>query len=269
MTETTELYHPTFDVGVEQLKELLQEPTSFSFHGQNDELFYTWSLGPVVDMRGGGNLMASNARVLLERLKGYEADWRIVRCSHWGYGWVEHLTFRAREEPPDLAEIDRRLAEIDLRFVEQAERELHFRAHGPADHQSVDDWTRAFQAVESALLAEQQALLSQKRRLEYVPTTVCRIVCEWAAEIDDHGVLDESDLSERELEATLENLESIARDVRDDVPEGWVRQLHRWLTANHPSEMDSQNFEGAWPDRKIVQQGLAALGYLEEEDAEV
>ena len=247
--------------------ERLVEDTHFDFayHGRNNEMFNTWSIGPVVKTRDSGNLMASNTEVLLERLKGYEDDWEVISCSHWACGWVEHLTFRAREEPQDMSEIDRRLAEIEQGLVTQAQRRIEYEGHGTVDKQSTDEWAAVFQAREEALLAEQRALLSEKHRLEFVPTTVCRIVCEWDHQIEDQTVLDEDDLCKREFESTLENLESIAQNLRDNLPQGWVYELHRWLSHHYPSAMSGHDFDGAWPDCEVVQEGLAALGYLEED----
>jgi hypothetical protein len=93
---------------------------------------------------------------------------------------------------------------------------------------------------------------------------VCRIIFEWVEECREHVCLDESALSERELLATIENLEQIAEGVRPDAPEGWPYELHRWLAHNYPGQIDSSDFDGAWPDSDVVQEGLKALGLLEE-----
>jgi hypothetical protein len=54
----------------------------------------TWVLGPVILTRGSGLLEQSNYHVLLREIKKHRNRWRLTRASHWGSGWVEHLSFQ-------------------------------------------------------------------------------------------------------------------------------------------------------------------------------
>lgn len=247
-------YTTTFEVTEKEIEDALKPPDSFAYFGKNDGMFECWSLGPCIATRDSGNLQEINLEVLLGRLKGYEDDWKIVRASHWACGWAEHLSFRARELPGDTTEIADRIAELDQEFVRQAER------INDGDGPDNPEWRDR----ENRLQAEMKNLLRQKAKLEYQPTMVCRIIFEWVKECHEHVCLDESELSDRELQATIENLQQIARDVRDDAPEGWEYELHRWIAHNHPSQLDSTDFDGAWPDSGVVQEGLKALNLLEE-----
>lgn len=56
--------------------------------------------------------------------------------------------------------------------------------------------------------------------------------CQIKAELDAYPVLDESDLSQREYEATLENYHSELWRLRDELPEGWEAQVYSWFSDN-------------------------------------
>lgn len=77
----------------------LERPRDFGWFGR-DEMFVTWSLGPVIRHRDSGLLDQSNADALEAHLRtdpSLEDDWDVTRCNHWAVGWCDHLSFRAVE----------------------------------------------------------------------------------------------------------------------------------------------------------------------------
>ena len=55
-------------------------------------------------------------------------------------------------------------------------------------------------------------------------------------QMDGYPILDEEDYSERELEATLENITDAAWRVKHEftLPEGWESDVYSWLSDNRP-----------------------------------
>lgn len=103
------------DITEKDIKDALEYPVNFGYHGGNEELFDTWSLGPVILHRDSKLLEESNAAALKDELEqsshemnprshGYtlglfdREDYDFVSCNHWAVGWVEHLSFRAINE---------------------------------------------------------------------------------------------------------------------------------------------------------------------------
>lgn len=86
----------------EEITNALKSPSDFGYSGDNEKMFETWSLGPVIETRDSGLLDKSNAKALLNYLKvehkDLEDDWTITSCSHWAVGWVNHLSFRVIEK---------------------------------------------------------------------------------------------------------------------------------------------------------------------------
>lgn len=61
-----------------------------------------WSVGPVLRSRDSTLLENTNADALLAALKERKdiprCDWAVHTFDHWGFGWVEQLAFRAKNE---------------------------------------------------------------------------------------------------------------------------------------------------------------------------
>lgn len=94
--------HRLREIEDHEIKEALECPSDFGYSGDNDEMFRTWSLGPALVSRDSDLIAESNSAAMLSELERLaeegeisEDDWKVVRCRHWGHGWVEHLTFRA------------------------------------------------------------------------------------------------------------------------------------------------------------------------------
>jgi len=84
-------------------------------------------------------------------------------------------------------------------------------------------------------------------------------------EMENYPLLDEEDHSEREYEASLENIKCEGQPVVD-APEDWPAQVYSWFNAQEDYEAtESVDDMGAWPGREKVNKALDALGLLDPE----
>ena len=92
---------------------------------------------------------------------------------------------------------------------------------------------------------------------------------ELAEAMDQYPILDESDYSERELEATWENIPLAAYGVKDDyeLPEDWAEHIYDWLSNYRCSALENVDDQGGWPDEDDLRAAFDALGYQEVEAA--
>ncbi len=69
---------------------------------------------------------------------------------------------------------------------------------------------------------------------------------ELAQRMADYPILDESDYSERELEATLENIVQAAWRIKNDfeLPDDWESQVYSWLSDNLCGEIENRDDQG-------------------------
>ena len=84
---------------------------------------------------------------------------------------------------------------------------------------------------------------------------------------DDYPILDEEDYSERELEATLENIEDAAWRLKNEftLPEGWVWQVYDWLSENRSGEVDNTDDQGGYPSEAAMREAFGALNFSPKE----
>ena len=97
----TKALHNRVDITQKDIADALRRPSSFGYGGDNDKMFVTWSLGPVIETRDSDILAQSNAAALtkhLESIPEIGEDWTITECSHWACGWVRHLSFRVLDD---------------------------------------------------------------------------------------------------------------------------------------------------------------------------
>lgn len=94
-------------------------------------------------------------------------------------------------------------------------------------------------------------------------TDAFRAYHELAERMDDYPVLDESDYSDREYDATLENVELAAWSLKKDfdLPEGWAGDVYSWLSDNDPAEIENRDDQGGWPDEESLRAAFEALGF--------
>lgn len=83
-----------------------------------------------------------------------------------------------------------------------------------------------------------------------------------------YPILDESDYSEREYEATYENIDHAAWSLKREynVPDDWQSQVFDWINDNRPNSLENVDDQGGWPDDDDLQAAFDALGFERLED---
>ena len=97
-------------------------------------------------------------------------------------------------------------------------------------------------------------------------TEAFRTWCYLKQRLSDYAVLDETDYSRREYEATLENIECEGRrHVRDDAPDDWPGQVFDWLwnSDEYPNELENRDDQGGYPSREALRACLMDLDLLD------
>jgi hypothetical protein len=86
---------------------------------------------------------------------------------------------------------------------------------------------------------------------------------ELARSLEAYPILDESDYSDHEYEATLENIDDAAWKVKHDfnLPEDWQYQVYSWLSDNRCREIENVDDLGGYPSEQALQDAFAALGF--------
>lgn len=94
-------------------------------------------------------------------------------------------------------------------------------------------------------------------------TQAFRTYFELLQQMEDYPILDESDYSDREYEATLENIPLAAwRLVKQYIlPGGWESDVYSWLADNRSSALENRDDLGGWPDEDDMEAAFVALGY--------
>lgn len=100
-------------------------------------------------------------------------------------------------------------------------------------------------------------------------TEAFRIYHELAEQIEAYPILDESDYSNREYQATVQNIEDAAWRLKHDydLPEGWSEEAYRWLSDNEESEIENSDDQGGYPSEDALQRAFEALGFEPAEDS--
>jgi len=97
-------------------------------------------------------------------------------------------------------------------------------------------------------------------------TEAFRTYFELQERIDNYPILDESDYSDREYSATLENLKDAAWRLKNEyeLPEGWVGEVYSWLSDNDDSQIENVDDQGGYPDEDSLKAAFKALGFKEQ-----
>jgi hypothetical protein len=79
----------------------------------------------------------------------------------------------------------------------------------------------------------------------------------------EYPVLDEDDYSQREFEATVENLTDSAWRLKDEyeLPEDWESDVYDWLSNNSCGAIENTDDRGGYPDEDELKEAFEALGY--------
>lgn len=94
-------------------------------------------------------------------------------------------------------------------------------------------------------------------------TKAFRTYHELAERMADYPVLDETDYSNREYEATYENLDLAAWKLKQEfhVPSDWQSSVFDWLWQNRDHALENIDDQGGWPDDADLEAAFSALGY--------
>ena len=86
---------------------------------------------------------------------------------------------------------------------------------------------------------------------------------ELAERMDEYPILDESDYSDREYVATIENIEGGAWRVKKDfdLPKDWVGQVYSWLSDHRSSEIENRDDQGGYPSEAALREAFSALDF--------
>lgn len=79
----------------------------------------------------------------------------------------------------------------------------------------------------------------------------------------DYPILNEQDYGERELEATLENIEDASWRLKNEftLPEGWVWSVYDWLSENRSGEVENRDDQGGYPSEEALREAFEALNF--------
>jgi hypothetical protein len=86
---------------------------------------------------------------------------------------------------------------------------------------------------------------------------------ELAEQMDDYPYLDESDHSERELEATLANIADAAWRLKNEfnLQEGWESDVYSWLSDHRSGEIENRDDRGGYPSEDALRDAFMTLGF--------
>jgi hypothetical protein len=89
-----------------------------------------------------------------------------------------------------------------------------------------------------------------------------------AQQLDDYPILDESDYSDRESEATLDNIKDAAWRLKNDfsLPDGWQWQVYQWLSDHRCAEIENVDDQGGYPSESALLEAFDALGFEPSKD---
>jgi hypothetical protein len=86
-----------------------------------------------------------------------------------------------------------------------------------------------------------------------------------AKRLDDYPILDEEDYSNREYEASFENIADAAWRLKNeyDLPEDWQSAVYSWFADNDYSAIENVDDQGGYPSEEQLKEAFRALGYQE------
>ena len=82
-------------------------------------------------------------------------------------------------------------------------------------------------------------------------------------QLDGYPILNEEDYSNREYEATLENITDSAWRVKHEytLPDGWEGDVYSWLSDHRQSAVENKDDQGGYPEEDDLRAAFDALGY--------
>ena len=108
-----------------------------------------------------------------------------------------------------------------------------------------------------------------RRRIQYPGVQIGEITPtfqryhELATAMEEYPILDESDYSEREYEATLDNIPIAGWRLQNEyeLPDDWVGQVYSWFSDNDQSAIENTDDQGGWPTENQLAEAFSALGF--------
>jgi len=82
-------------------------------------------------------------------------------------------------------------------------------------------------------------------------------------ELENYPILDESDYSDREYAATLENYRNELWRIKDELPEGWEGEVYAWFDDNGKSQfIENRDDQGGYAPEEEILKALQDVGLL-------
>jgi hypothetical protein len=99
-------------------------------------------------------------------------------------------------------------------------------------------------------------------------TDAFKIYHELMEQLDGYATFDEEDYSNREYEATLENINDAAWRLKGEyeLPDGWESEVFSWLSDHRQSAVENRDGQGGYPDDCDLRDAFGALGYVRVEE---
>lgn len=84
-----------------------------------------------------------------------------------------------------------------------------------------------------------------------------------AERMADYPILDESDYSQREFDATYDNIGDAAWRLKDefDLPTNWKSEVFDWLSDHRSHALENRDDQGGYPNEEDLEAAFAALDY--------
>ncbi|EMI54177.1 hypothetical protein [Rhodopirellula sallentina] len=96
---------------------------------------------------------------------------------------------------------------------------------------------------------------------EGIVTEAFKRYAELHVAMDQYSILDEEDYSNREYEATVENIVDAAKSLNDEyeLSDDWQYQVYSWLSDNECGELESTSDHGGCPSEEALLRAMNAL----------
>ena len=96
-------------------------------------------------------------------------------------------------------------------------------------------------------------------------TNAFRKYCELMNSLEDYPILDETDYSNREYDAAIENIGYAASSLENeyDLPKCWQSDVYTWLYDNDDGALENSDDQGGYPPEESIRTAFDALFPLE------
>jgi hypothetical protein len=94
-------------------------------------------------------------------------------------------------------------------------------------------------------------------------TAAFRAYHELAERLADYPVLDETDYSNREYDATVQYIEQAGWRLKREfaLPDGWPSEVFSWLRDHNDRAVENKDDQGGYPSEHDLEEAFVALGY--------